>query len=134
MGTKSRLRIKPPRVRGRRRAFVHRAIRRAGRTAWQLSRSHSRHQARLEVQVDVSTFRDFPLQSPRERGTWSAFGLAVAMHAALALLLFSGVHWTGGPPAGVRVAATGGTGHPPPAPPGPPPADQPPGCRAARVH
>jgi len=75
--------------------------------------------------VDVSPFRDFPLQSPRERGTWSAFGLAVAMHAALAVLLFSGLYWTGGPPAGVRVAATGGSAPPPLASPAPRLADQP---------
>jgi hypothetical protein len=104
MGTKSRLRTKPPRVRGRRRAFVHTVIRHTGRRTLQLS--CSRHHVRTEVQVIGPPLRNFPLQSPHERGTLSAFGLAIAMHAALALLLFSGLHWTGSPPASMRVALT----------------------------
>ena len=123
MGTKSHLRINPPPVRGGRRVFVHTVIRHTGRAALQFSRS--RHQMRTDAQVNGPPLRNFPLQSQHERGTPGAVGLALALHAALAFLLFSGLHWTGSPPASMRVAVTDRSAPSPLASPAPRNADRP---------
>jgi colicin import membrane protein len=44
----------------------------------------------------------YPLQPPRERGTWRAFGLAALMHLLLALFLYHGIHWQNSTPAGAE--------------------------------
>ncbi|AOI77824.1 MULTISPECIES: cell envelope integrity protein TolA [unclassified Burkholderia] len=44
----------------------------------------------------------YPLQPPRERGTWRAFALAALMHVLLALFLYHGVQWQNSTPAGAE--------------------------------
>jgi colicin import membrane protein len=112
MGTKFRWWIKPPRGRGRRRALALAlaiaTIRRVARTTSLLADSYGRYHRRTGVQADVSEdLTRFPRQPPRERGTGSAFALALAMHALLAAFLFSGMHGPGRAPAGARPAVAG---------------------------
>jgi colicin import membrane protein len=44
----------------------------------------------------------YPLQPPRERGTWRAFALAVVMHVLLGFFLYHGIHWQNSTPAGAE--------------------------------
>ena len=45
---------------------------------------------------------NYPLQPPRERGTWRAFALALVMHALLAFFLYHGIQWQNSTPAGAE--------------------------------
>ncbi|MGN6319008.1 cell envelope integrity protein TolA, partial [Trinickia sp.] len=65
----------------------------------------------------------YPLQPPRERGTWRAFALALVMHVLLGLFLYHGIHWQNSTPAGAEAELwTNVTPAPtqPPPPPAPP--------------
>ena len=44
----------------------------------------------------------YPLQPPRERGTWRAFALALVMHVLLGVFLYHGIHWQNSTPAGAE--------------------------------
>lgn len=79
-------------------------IRRAARTTSRLADLHRWSRTRTGVQADVPGPICFPRKPPRESGTGRAFGLALAMHAVLAALLFPGMRWTSGSPASVQVA------------------------------
>jgi colicin import membrane protein len=104
MSTKFRSRTKPPLGRGRWHAFVVAVMPRVWRMISRLSGSHWRRRAGTGVQGQEPSAGRFPLQPPRERDTLCAFGLALVMHAALAALLFSGVHRTSHSPASARAS------------------------------
>ncbi len=44
----------------------------------------------------------YPLQPPRERGTWRAFALALVMHVLLGFFLYHGIQWQNSTPAGAE--------------------------------
>jgi colicin import membrane protein len=44
----------------------------------------------------------YPLQPPRERGTWRAFALAALMHVLLGFFLYHGIQWQNSTPAGAE--------------------------------
>ena len=45
---------------------------------------------------------DYPLQPPRERGTWRAFAFALLMHALLGFFLYHGIQWQNSTPEGAE--------------------------------
>jgi colicin import membrane protein len=45
---------------------------------------------------------EYPLQPPRERGTWRAFVFALVMHALLGFFLYHGIQWQNSTPAGAE--------------------------------
>jgi colicin import membrane protein len=75
----------------------------------------------------------YPLQPPRDRGTWRAFLLAVLMHVLLGFFLYHGIHWQNSTPAGAEAelwtevpdVSTPKPAPPPPAPVAPAPPPQP---------
>ncbi|CAB3771575.1 cell envelope integrity protein TolA [Paraburkholderia solisilvae] len=71
----------------------------------------------------------YPLQPPRERGTWRAFALAALMHVLLGFFLYHGIHWQNSTPAGAEAelwTAVPDLSTPRPAPPPAPVAPAPP--------
>lgn len=66
----------------------------------------------------------YPVQPPRDRGTWRAFLLAVLMHVLLGFFLYHGIHWQNSTPAGAEAelwTEVPDTSTPRPAPPPPAP-------------
>ncbi len=45
---------------------------------------------------------EYPLQPPRERGTWRAFLFALVMHALLGFFLYHGIQWQNSTPEGAE--------------------------------
>ncbi|NML99219.1 cell envelope integrity protein TolA [Paraburkholderia sp. RP-4-7] len=45
---------------------------------------------------------EYPLQPPRERGTWRAFAFALVMHALLGFFLYHGIQWQNSTPEGAE--------------------------------
>ncbi|CAE6718595.1 MULTISPECIES: cell envelope integrity protein TolA [Paraburkholderia] len=45
---------------------------------------------------------EYPLQPPRERGTWRAFVFALVMHALLGFFLYHGIQWQNSTPEGAE--------------------------------
>ncbi|WP_176059960.1 cell envelope integrity protein TolA [Paraburkholderia sp. BCC1876] len=66
---------------------------------------------------------DYPLQPPRERGTWRAFVFALVMHALLGFFLYHGIQWQNSTPEGAEAelwTEVPDTAIPRPVPPPPP--------------
>ncbi|MFM0230801.1 cell envelope integrity protein TolA [Paraburkholderia sediminicola] len=67
---------------------------------------------------------EYPLQPPRERGTWRAFVFALVMHALLGFFLYHGIQWQNSTPAGAEAelwteVPDSAIPRPPPPPPAP---------------
>lgn len=66
---------------------------------------------------------DYPLQPPRERGTWRAFVFALVIHALLGFFLYHGIQWQNSTPEGAEAelwTEVPDTAIPRPVPPPPP--------------
>jgi colicin import membrane protein len=50
----------------------------------------------------IRTNSDYPLQPPRERGTWRAFVFALVMHVLLGFFLYHGIQWQNSTPVGAE--------------------------------
>jgi colicin import membrane protein len=80
---------------------------------------------------------NYPMQPPRERGTWRAMALAILIHGLLLALLLHGINWQNSAPAGAEAELwtpdQTTSLQPPAAPPTPAPVVTPPAPDAAEI-